>query len=145
MTTRPTEVYRPKPHGLDREFYEYATRTGVVHVQQCGSCGACQHPPRFICSSCGSREFRWHPIEGTGTVYSWALSHFTIDAAWSDSLPYATVVVASLEGPRFVGTYSGPQAELKIGLTVNIRSEPIDNDLAYIWFAPISETETRND
>ncbi len=55
------------------------------------------------------------------------------------------MVVASLEGPRFVGTYSGPQAELKIGLTVNIRSEPIDNDLAYIWFDPISETETRND
>ncbi len=145
MTNRPAEVYRPKPYGLDKEFYEHATRTGVVHVQQCASCGSFQHPPRFVCASCAARELTWHPIEGIGTVYSWALSHFTIDAAWSESLPYATVVAAAVEGPRFVGTYSGPEDDLKIGLTVNIRCEQLDDDLAYIWFDPIPGTETHND
>ena len=70
-------------------------------------------------------------------MYSLSQSQFTSDTAWADSLPYATVVVESLEGVRFVGTCSGPETDLMIGLTVNMRAERIDENFAYIWFDPI--------
>lgn len=143
MSERPAETYRPESFGLDKEFYELAARSGSVHVQSCELCGEFQHPPRFVCHSCSSRQFTWQQIAGVGNVYSWALSHFTIDKAWSESLPYATVVVESLEGVRFVGTYSGVQGELRIGLPVDIRLEVIDEGFVYIWFDPSAETEAQ--
>lgn len=144
MTDRPSDVYRPKSFGLDLDFYTHTAASGVVHIQRCEACGNFRHPPRFLCSACSSKEFQWAAITGTGTVYSWSQSHFTIDTAWADSLPYATVVVESLEGVRFVGTFSGPETDLMIGLTVNIRAERIDENFAYIWFDPILEVVKEN-
>jgi len=54
------------------------------------------------------------------------------------------VVVESLEGVRFVGTFSGPQNDLTIGLPVNIRVESIEKNFAYLWFDPISEASEEN-
>lgn len=53
------------------------------------------------------------------------------------------MVVESLEGVRFVGTYSGVQDELRIGLPVDIRLEVIDEGFVYIWFDPSAETEAQ--
>ena len=144
LTKRPTDVYQPKSFGLDMDFYARAATSGEVHIQQCKTCGNCQHPPRFLCSACASKQLTWQTIRGTGTVYSWSLSHFTIDSAWTDLLPYATVVVESLEGVRFVGTFSGPQNDLTIGLPVNIRVESIEKNFAYLWLDPISKTSEEN-
>ncbi len=144
VTSRPAGIYRPKSFGLDLDFYAHAAASGVVHIQRCEACRNFQHPPRFLCFTCSSKEFQWEAIEGTGTIYSWSLSHFTIDTAWSDSLPYATVVVESLEGVRFVGTFSGPENDLMISLPVNIRAESIDENFAYIWFDPILEVVKKN-
>ena len=136
MTTRPTDAYVPTPRGRDAEFFGHAVRTGVVHLQRCADCSAVQHPPRHLCGQCGSQELRWQPCSGEGSVHSWAMSSFTIDTAWTDRLPYATVVV-DVDGVRLVGSYSGDDDELLIGMGVRVRAEVISDAFAYIWFDPV--------
>lgn len=137
MTARPTNSYVPKALGLDAEFFRRASATGRVHLQICAACEHVQHPPRFLCGACASRDHGWIEAVGSGTVYSWTMSHFTIDKAWTDHLPYATVIVDTKEGVRLVGSYSGDDADLALGQAVVIRAEPIDETFAHIWFDPV--------
>ncbi len=88
-----TAKYTPRPHGLDREFFQLAISTGKVHVQTCTACGHHQHPPRRFCAQCGSMELGFTPTDNRGDVYSWTVSHFTTDSGWVGDVPYATVVV----------------------------------------------------
>lgn len=136
MTSRPTDAYVPKPVGLDAEFFRLASETGRVHLQSCDDCGSVQHPPRFLCGGCASRRLGWIEAAGLGTVYSWAMSHFTIDKAWDDRLPYAVVVVDTTEGVRLVGSFSGDDHDLEIGQAISIRCEPISEGFAHLWFDP---------
>ena len=128
-----TAKYVPRPHGLDREFFELAIRTGKVHVQQCRACGHTQHPPRRFCAACGATDLGFVPTANRGEVYSWTVSHFTTDAGWVGDVPYATVVVQLAEGPRVVGAWSGDPAHLEIGQPVSVRPEPRSDDFAFLW------------
>jgi uncharacterized OB-fold protein len=125
--------YIPRPHGLDREFFQLAIATGKIHVQQCSSCGHHQHPPRHFCASCGSTQLAFVPTTNRGQVYSWTVSHFTTDSGWREDVPYATVVVQLEEGPRVVGAYSGDPASLEIGRPVSVRPEARTDDFAFLW------------
>lgn len=125
--------YLPRPHGLDREFFQLAITTGKVHVQRCASCAHDQHPPRMFCARCGSDDVHFAPTTNRGEIYSWTVSHFTTDSGWVDDLPYATVVVQLDEGPRVVGAFSGDPATLEIGLPVSVRPEAQSEDFAFLW------------
>lgn len=125
--------YVPRPTGLDREFFRLAVDTGRVHVQRCTACGHHQHPPRRFCAGCGSGDLAFVPTANRGTVYSWVVSHFTVDAGWADDVPFATVVVALDEGPRIVGAFTGDPASLAIGQPVGIRPEARSDDVAFFW------------
>lgn len=128
-----TAKYIPRPHGLDREFYHLALATGLLHVQQCRSCGRHQHPPRRFCASCTSTDVAFVPTTNRGTVYSWTVSHFTVDSGWADDVPYATVVVELDEGPRIVGAFSGDPSVLELGMAVSVRPEARTEDFAFLW------------
>ena len=128
--------YVPKPYGLDRDFFHKAIEGGV-HVQRCQACGHNQHPPRYFCGACASRDLAFEPATGNATVYSWTVSHFTTDPGWMDELPYATVVAELDEGVRLVGSYSGEIDELEIGKPVTVRVEQKSDDFAYIWLDPV--------
>lgn len=134
MTERPADAYVPRPVGHDAEFFRLAAATGRLHLQRCEDCDAVQHPPRFLCGRCASRNVGWVEAAGLGTVYSWAMSHFTIDNAWDERLPYAVVVVETKEGPRVVGNYAGNDDDLVIGLSVSIGCESVDETFAHLWF-----------
>jgi len=129
----PNTKYVPRPHGLDREFFRLAISTGKVHVQQCQSCGHHQHPPRRFCAACGSTDLGFVPTSNRGEVFSWTVSHFTTDSGWTGDVPYATVVVQLLEGPRLVGAWSGDPASLEIGQPVSVRPEERSDDFAFLW------------
>ena len=130
----PRPKYLPKPAGLDRALFRAAIDTGRLHVQTCDDCGHHQHPPRYFCSECHSKSLGFAPVSGTGTVFSWTVSHFTTDRGWASEMPYATVVVELDEGPRIVGTFAGPNDELESGLAVTVRTEEKTPDFAYFWF-----------
>lgn len=133
MNQPATSKYIPRPQGLDAEFHRLAVATGKVHVQRCEACGHHQHPPRRFCVSCSSRQLGFVPTANRGHVYSWVVSHFTVDTGWVADVPYTTVLVELDEGPRVVGAFSGDPSMLSIGMPVGIRPEPRNDDVVFLW------------
>jgi uncharacterized OB-fold protein len=48
-----------------------AAAAGHLAIQRCSSCGAHRYPPTDGCYRCGSCEWDWSTVPGTGTVYSY--------------------------------------------------------------------------
>ena len=99
----------PQADDLTLELFQAIASTGQMHVQQCADCGAYAHPPRYYCARCFSPHYRMAAVSGAGTVYSHTVSHYTTEPAWTDDVPYATVVAELDEGPRIVGAGPPPR------------------------------------
>ena len=128
--------YVPEPEGLNLEFHR-ASAGGTLHLQRCEGCGRFRHPPRYYCPHCSSGEWSWTPCSGRGHVYSWVVTHFTVDRGWVDEVPYTSVAVELDEGPRAVGALRGLEAgQLEIGLPVVVEVEPKGEEFVFLWVGP---------
>lgn len=127
-------VMIPKPDELDLAFYQAITNDGVLRVQQCSACGTWTHPARYYCPQCASPDFTFAAPGGNATVYSWTVSHFSVEPAWQAYLPYVTIVAELAEGPRLVTTAKGIlPAELALGMPIRIVPEVKSADFAIFW------------
>lgn len=127
----------PKPTELDLEFYQSITATGDLHIQRCKACGTCSHPPRYYCPNCFSGDFEFDRVTGDGFVYSFTVSHFSVEPAWQAEIPYVTVVVELDEGPRLVGAGRGfDPSHVEIGARVRVVPEKRTDDFAFLWVEP---------
>jgi len=72
---------------------------GEITIQACESCGAMQHPPSDVCSSCQAMELGWRACSGAGRVESVAVVHHPVHPAFKDRVPYAVVVVSLDDAP----------------------------------------------
>ena len=102
-TPKQYKKYVPQPEGLNLELHTRAVESGLLHIQRCADCGQARQPPRYYCQQCFSGDYDFVPVSGAGSIYSFAINHFTIDRAWIEELPYITAVVELAEGPRVVG------------------------------------------
>jgi uncharacterized OB-fold protein len=138
-TGRPStgRKYIPEPEGLNLAFHR-ASAGGTLHLQQCESCAQFRHPPRHYCPQCASPQWSWTPVSGRGRVYSWVVTHFTVDRGWVDDVPYTTVAVELDEGPRVLGALRDdpPRGELEIGLPVTVSGEPKGAEFVFLWVDP---------
>ncbi|WP_169988613.1 MULTISPECIES: Zn-ribbon domain-containing OB-fold protein [unclassified Microbispora] len=58
----------PDPDEVTAPWWD-ATRRRVLLVQRCAACGHAQHPPRALCTACGSpRDLGWSEATGDGVV-----------------------------------------------------------------------------
>jgi uncharacterized OB-fold protein len=113
-------VPRPTPDGLDRGFWEGASRHEVV-VQRCNKCGALQFPPEWLCHKCQSLDLGWQKLSGRGQIFSWERVWHPVHPALKSSCPYLVVVVQLVDanGARMVGNLLGdPGQEVHIGAEV---------------------------
>lgn len=62
----PAPVLAPINEGMWR-----AAGEGRLDVQRCIGCGAHRYPPADGCYRCGSLEWQWSTLAGTGTVYTY--------------------------------------------------------------------------
>jgi uncharacterized OB-fold protein len=85
-------------------FHEGAA-AGVLRVQRCTACGACRHPPRIFCPTCGSGSSEWRAVSGRGRVWSFVVAHPPLLPAFEPFAPYTVVTVELDEDPtiRIVG------------------------------------------
>ena len=135
--TRPERMV-PGGDGLGAEFYERAATTGALHLQRCDACSTWRHPPRIRCAACGSDAWAWHPVAGTGRLFTWTVTHRATDPAFADELPYAIVVVELDEGPRIVGNVVGiAPAELRLDLPVRVVLDHRSDTIALVDFSPV--------
>ena len=134
--TAPAERKPPRPDELAQEFYAAALAQGGLCLQTCSSCGQRSHPPRTYCPQCFSAEQTFEPVSGRGTVYSFTVSHYSVEPFWKERLPYTTVVVELAEGPRVVAAGRGWEGPLELGAPVSVVVEPLSEDFAFLWAEP---------
>jgi uncharacterized protein len=64
----------PAPDEITAPWWE-ATREHRLVLQTCRSCTRVQHPPRALCTHCGSDDLDWSASEGRGAVDSFTVVH----------------------------------------------------------------------
>lgn len=131
--SRTARKYVPQPEGLNLEFHRACVSTGLLHLQQCSTCGLHRHPPRWYCPRCHAKEAAFVPVSGEGILYSMAINHFTVDRGWIDEVPFVTAVVELVEGPRVVGSMPGAGPDdVELGMAVQVHVEPRGEDFAFL-------------
>jgi uncharacterized OB-fold protein len=137
MSDEPPKQYKkyvPKPDGLNLELHKRSVASGLLHIQRCLECGQSRQPPRYYCQDCFSDKYHFVPVSGVGSIYSFAINHFTIDRAWIEELPYITAVVELAEGPRVVGALRNVEpGGVTLGDAVTVSVESRGEDFAFIW------------
>jgi len=124
----------PNPVGPSAELYAFWAR-GELRLQRCAACGEWRHPPRFRCAACGSDAVTWDLASGKARVFSWTITHRSVDPAFES--PYAIVVAELEEGPRLVGNLAGiANDELRLDLRVVVALEPASDTVALVTFRP---------
>lgn len=129
MSTKP----RVQPDDLDLKFYEATAELGQLALQHCEDCGSWTHPARYYCPQCTSENFRFRAVSGAAQVHSYTVSHFSVESAWKDLVPYVTIVAETAEGPRVLARTSLKPEAVRIGIPIRLRAEVIDREFSYIW------------
>ena len=139
MTSFP-EIKVPRPDELDLEFYQAVVKAGELCIQRCDACGTWTHPARYYCPKCFSGDFAFAPASGRATVYSYTVSHMSVEPAWQPFVPYVTIVAELEEGPRLVATAKSiPPDEVAIGMPIRIIAETKSPDFAIFRAEPAEE------
>jgi uncharacterized OB-fold protein len=112
-----------------------ATREGRLLVQRCVPCGARQHYPRAICTTCGATELSYDEASGRGVVYS----HTTVARAPHPAFtpPYVVAMVRLDEGPVLLTNIVGCAPEdVRCDMPVTLAWEDLPDGRKLPLFAP---------
>ena len=133
----PHQPLLPTPDSDSLPFWE-ACREGVLQFQVCTRCSALRHPPRGVCAGCGSADFRWKPVSGKGTVYSFVIYRRAFHASLQDDLPYAVALIDLNEGLRIVSRLvDSPMEEIFIGMPVEVRFVQVGGESVLPFFSAV--------
>jgi uncharacterized protein len=124
---------------LDQENVAYFRHCAAhkFHLQSCKSCRTLRYPPTTACPWCTALESEWVPVEGKGTVHSYAEVHHGIQPAFKERVPYLILLVdldtqkgkpTEHEALRVVGNLCTPDGELapadqvkRVGIGTRVR------------------------
>ena len=90
---RPAGMPPPVVEAVNEGMWRAAAE-GRLEVQRCAGCGAHRYPPTDGCYRCGSLEWAWSTLPGTGTVYSYI---WVPDRVRSGDVLY-NVAIVTLDG-----------------------------------------------
>lgn len=94
----------------DNRAYFARCASHRFHLQQCDDCQLLRYPPTSACPFCAGVSAHWTPVDGRGTVHSYAEVHHAIQPAFKAHLPYLVLLV-DLDTQR--GT-PGPHDALRV-------------------------------
>ncbi|MEE2059191.1 Zn-ribbon domain-containing OB-fold protein [Rhodococcus artemisiae] len=127
----------------DTEFFWNGVRDGELRIQQCSDCAALSHPPKPICSACGSFALGHLVVSGAGTVYSHVTFHKPLSQGFDE--PYNVSVVELEEGVRLVSQVVGVKpSEVSIGMSVEVEFAEVEPGLVLPQFHPVAETDGKD-
>jgi uncharacterized OB-fold protein len=123
--TRPV----PVPDELSAPFWQAAAEHRLV-LARCSGCGQFTHPPDVVCPYCHitDPQFAFDPVDGSGTVRSWAVMHQSFLSGFDADLPFVLVDVemSAQADLRLIGRLlDGPAAPLRAGAVVKLAFEDI--------------------
>jgi len=119
------------------EPYWSALAEGNLVLQQCRACARRTWPPRPVCSSCQGEDLGWQPVQGTGEVYSWVVTHQVYGSDFADLVPY-TIVLVRLDEQDDILIPGRLRSGVEVfqGLRVRVAPERLSPDLAQVAWIP---------
>jgi uncharacterized OB-fold protein len=124
----------------DSKPYWDAAKAHELRAQQCASCGAFRWPPRGVCPSCHSWQFRWVELPGTGTIASYIVAIHPV-AAFASDVPYVIGRITLDGTDRLVTITSNvvdcPWEQVKVGMRVRVFFDDVTPDVTLPKFKPI--------
>ena len=129
---------KPLPR-VDEEtkgFWE-ACRRHELYVQRCRACGNKRYYPRAVCPFCLSDDTEWLRCTGTGSVYTFTVTHQNQAPGFRDELPYVMAYVELDEGLRMLTNIveCAPDA-VRIGMRVEVVFDDVTPEFSLPKFRP---------
>jgi hypothetical protein len=114
-----------------------ATRERRLLIQECASCGRRQHPPRNVCTGCGTPDPDWIQASGAAAVDAWTVVHRAPGAGIP--VPYIVARVRLAEGPLLLSNLTGePPGGWRCGSPVTIGWRPLADGRCLPIFSPLA-------
>lgn len=111
---------------------------GKLLLQTCIDCGTKSYPPVSMC--CQQFNFEWEEAQGTGSIYSYVVTHQPIHPALKGHTPFATVVVQLDEGPRITSNLvDGDPDNIEIGSRVELHLVELSGEVTLPLFKLCSD------
>lgn len=116
-----------------------AAAEGRLDIQRCDACGWHRHPPTEGCFHCGSVDWGWDTVPGTGEVFTYTWVAHAIHPGVADRVPY-NVVVVQLDGitgdpVRVVSNVVDATEEtLQVGRRVELECERVNDEIGLPLF-----------
>lgn len=117
---------RPAVNG-DNAFFFEALQQGKLVAQQCSNCAQFRHPPVACCPHCHSFEWQATEMATAGTVISFVVLHHPVVPPFQAG--YIVGLVELDHGVRMVMNLEFPEAEVEIGMEVEVRPYRYDDEL----------------
>lgn len=125
------------PLGHDNQWWWEGIAAGELRIQRCRDCKTLRHPPRPMCGGCQSIAWDWIVSKGAGAVHSYVVLHHPPVPGYEYPLPVALIDLD--EGTRIVANVAGcAPSEIRIGMRVQARIEPADDELKLPFFHPVA-------
>jgi uncharacterized OB-fold protein len=108
----------------ESDFFWTGGAAGELRMLRCASCGRFAHPPTPLCRGCGGSQLAPEKLSGSGTVWSFTVSHQQLLP--SLATPYVVAIIALDEQDdlhlttRLVDT--APE-QVHVGMRVHVRFE----------------------
>jgi uncharacterized OB-fold protein len=93
---RPAGMPAPNMNPVEAGIWQAAAE-GRLDVQRCKSCDSHRNPPSEACIFCGSFEWRWDTLPGTGQIATYVWCPDSTRGADFPS-PYFNIAVVDLDG-----------------------------------------------
>ena len=77
----------------ENKGYFEAARAHQLVIKACEDCGKLRWEPGPTCPWCLSMKWRWQPVSGKGTIYSYQIVHHAIQPGFKEWAPYPIVLV----------------------------------------------------
>ncbi|MEY2433821.1 MAG: uncharacterized protein QOC92_3546 [Acidimicrobiaceae bacterium] len=116
-----------------------AAAEGRLDLQRCAMCGWHRHPPTEGCFHCGSMDWGWDTLPGTGEVFTYTWVAQAIHPGVADRVPY-NVVVVQLDGVngdpvRLVSNcVDATDDTLQVGSRVDLVCERVNDEIGLPLF-----------
>ena len=92
MTYLPDGLPLPTVDRTNAGFWQAAAE-GRLDVQRCQVCGYHRHPPTEGCYHCGSLDWEWDTVPGTGRVFTYTWVTHPLHPVVEPVVPYNVAVV----------------------------------------------------
>lgn len=138
MSSPPPGPPLPTPQP-ETEYYWARARAHELWLMRCDDCATTYFYPRPICPACFSRNTRWVPSSGRGTLHAFSIVYRPPRPAFQDWVPYVIALVELEGGARIptnlVEVVPDPSA-IRIGMPLEVVFEDVTPEVTLPKFRP---------